>query len=407
MREKPQSCSGCAIESHGHDFSQIEGTGSNGIMVIGEASGKEEARECLPFRPYAPAGGVLERAFRRMSLKRNQFSITNCGRCRPRKDWLSDSPWEYAALRHCRPNLIAAIAEFRPRVIWTLGNLAMREVTGYSGVAREMQSISHLTGYCLPTAPDLSPTPIPVVPAFHTAYLRRGKMSHFGQLTRTLKRATNIAAGTDRDWLWGVVPEDPATHGGLRYATQPTVGDAEAFAHLLENNPGLVLAYDIETGESASLDEDAREGYSDTVIRLVQFAAGPGLGTAIAFPWEGPFKTIVERLLHLPNVKVGHNVWLFDNKVLRAAGEREGLDLIPRGTVHDTLAMFHHWQPDLPAHLQFAASFVSFPFPWKHLAATDLAFYGCCDVDATLRLYTFLEGALRRDGIWDDGEAAA
>jgi uracil-DNA glycosylase family 4 len=392
------------MEFHGHDFSQIEGTGSNGIMVIGEASGKEEARECLPFRPYAPSGGVLERAFRRMSLKRNQFSITNCGRCRPRKDWLSDSPWEYAALRHCRPNLIAAIAEFRPRVIWTLGNLAMREVTGYSGVAREMQSISHLTGYCLPTAPDLSPVPIPVVPAFHTAYLRRGKMSHFGQLTRTLKRATNIAAGTDRDWLWGVVPEDPATHGGLRYEIHPSLDAAQAFAARVRDGIKSIVSYDIETQESASLDEDAREGFTDTRIQLVQFSIESGEG--IAIPFDGAYRGIIGEILRGPNVKVGHNVWLFDNKVLRAAGEREGLDLIPRGTIHDTLAMFHHWQPDLPAHLQFAASFVSFPFPWKHLAATDLAFYGCCDADATLRLYTFLEAALRRDGIWDDGESA-
>ena len=63
--------------------------------------------------------------------------------------------------------------------------------------------------------------------------------------------------------------------------------------------------------------------------------------------------------------------------------------------------MFHHWQPDLPAHLQFAAQFVQFPFPWKHLAATDLEFYGCVDVDATLRLYTFLRAALEKDGLWD------
>jgi hypothetical protein len=63
--------------------------------------------------------------------------------------------------------------------------------------------------------------------------------------------------------------------------------------------------------------------------------------------------------------------------------------------------MFHHWQPDLPAHLQFCAQFVQFPFPWKHLAATNLEFYGCVDVDATLRLYTFLRAQLERDGIWD------
>lgn len=95
-------------------------------------------------------------------------------------------------------------------------------------------------------------------------------------------------------------------------------------------------------------------------------------------------------------------MWLFDNKVLRAAGEREALDLNPRGVIHDTLQMFHHWQPDLPAHLQFCAQFVQFPFPWKHLAGTDIEFYGCCDVDSTLRIYTMLEAALRKDGIWGD-----
>ena len=93
--------------------------------------------------------------------------------------------------------------------------------------------------------------------------------------------------------------------------------------------------------------------------------------------------------------------------MLAACGDREGLDLRPRGVVHDTLCMFHHWRPDLPAHLQFAASFVQFPFPWKHLAATDIEFYGCCDVDATLRLYGMLEATLRRDGLWDDGAVAA
>ena len=66
--------------------------------------------------------------------------------------------------------------------------------------------------------------------------------------------------------------------------------------------------------------------------------------------------------------------------------------------------MFHHWQPDLPAHLQFAAQFVQFPFPWKHLAATDLEFYGCVDVDATLRLYAFLRAQLEHDGLWSSAD---
>jgi len=391
---------GCACSSHGTDFSAIEGTGSSRILIVGEASGDHERRDQLPFRPWAPAGGVLERAFQRMGLKRNQFAITNVLRCRPKNDWFSKSPWEHSAANHCRANLKAAIAQFQPSVILALGNISMRELTGFSGVAEEMQSISYLAGYCVPSAPDLSLTLIPVVPGFHPSHLRRGKMSYFGQLCRTLQRAVNIAAGKDREYLWGVIPSDRSTHGPLSYSTHPSLDEALAFSRLVLGRSGAVVSYDLETYESASLDEDAREGFQDTQLRLIQFCVEPG--RAIAFPWEGGYREAAQQILHSPNVKVGHNTWLFDQKVLRAVGEREGLDLNPRGVIHDTLQMFHHWQPDLPAHLQFCAQFVSFPFPWKHLAGTDIEFYGSADVDATLRLYNFLEATLKRDGIWDD-----
>ena len=397
MRQKPSSCEGCACYSHGNDFSAIEGTGSSGVMLVGEASGEHEQRDQLPFRPFAPAGGVLERVLRRMSLDRQQLSVTNVVRCRPRNNWLEGSPWEFGAINHCRPNLDAAIAERRPRCIVALGGVATRALTGLAGTAL---GVNHLAGYVVP----LQGGHTPVIVNFHPAYLRRGKASHQGVFARILQRAVNIAAGRDHDFLWNVNPDDLITrlHMG-KYVTHPTVGEATEFFWRLQNE-GCPFSYDIETAESASIDEDAREGFADTQMQLVQFSAGAG--TAIAMPWQGDFKRIVQSILHLPNVKMGHNVWLFDNKVLAACGDREGLDLRPRGVVHDTLCMFHHWQPDLPAHLQFAASFVQFPFPWKHLAATDIEFYGCCDVDATLRLYGMLEATLRRDGLWDDGVAA-
>ena len=419
-RAKPNSCNGCTIVGHGSDFSAIEGTGANGVMLVGEASGEHEQRDCLPFRPWAPAGALLQRVLHRMGLAREQFSITNVVRCRPRNNWLEKSPWEYAAINACRPNLDAAIAERRPRAIVALGGIATRELTGEAGPQR---GVSHLAGYVLPSRTDSkwppvaqaalehlgladpSSRPVPVVPTFHPAFLRRGKASHQGIFARSIARAVNIAAGRDHDYLWNVVPSDSSTWGGLRYACHPSLADAQGFAAYVAGHSGLPVSYDLETDESSSLDEDAREGFADTHIRLVQFAVD-GAG-AIAVPWEPGFIEVAQAILQSPNAKVGHNVWLFDNKVLRAAGEREGIDLQPRGVVHDTLAMYHHWQPDLPAHLQFAAQFVQFPFPWKHLAATGIEFYGCCDVDATLRLYGFLEAALRKEGLWDDGMAVA
>lgn len=417
-RSKPESCAGCQCASHGSDFSRVEGTGSSGVMVVAEASGEHEQRDQLPLRPFAPSGGVFERSLRRMGISREQLSVTNVLRCRPRNNWLEGSPWEHAAIAHCAPNLDEAIAQRRPRAILALGNVALRRLTGEAGEAR---GVGHLNGYVLPHLgvpkwsaeadlklrelgmldPPISPA-IPVIPCYHPAFLRRGKAAYQGIFARTIRRALNVAAGTDHAYRWNVNPEDPSHARSLGYQPHPNPAEAMAFASYILDNSGLLLSYDIETAESTSLDEDAREGFTDTRIRLVQFAAR-GAG-AIAIPWEPGFQGAITSLLHSPNTKCGHNVWLFDNKVLRAAGEREGIDLAPQGVIHDTLQMFHHWQPDLAAHLQAAAQFVSFPFPWKHLAGEDrhLAFYGCCDVDATLQLYTFLEAALRREGLWDD-----
>jgi len=275
-----------------------------------------------------------------------------------------------------------------------LGGIATRELTGLAGTAL---GVTHLAGYCLP-----GPNEIPTVPQFHPAYLRRGKASHQGVFARILQRAMNVASGRDRNYQWNVDPKEASFRDALRYQTRPTVAEADAYSRHVLGNSQLVVSYDIETNESTSLDEDAREGFADTYIRLVQFTI-EGAGS-IAIPWERGFYPTIESVLRSPNTKCGHNVWLFDNKVLRAAGEREGIDVNPRGIIHDTLQMFHHWQPDLPAHLQFAASFVQFPFPWKHLAGTDIEFYGCCDVDVTLRLYTMLERTLRRDELFGDDQ---
>jgi len=423
-RHKPPSCSGCSLHDHGNDFSAVEGTCANGTMLVAEASGEHEQRDQMPLRPYAPSGAVLERCLRRMGLDRKQFAITNCVRCRPRNNWLENSPHEYSALRHCRPNLDQAIADYRPRCIVSLGGVALRELTGEAGEAR---GVTHLAGYCLPlasqtterpaTSPEAAPWATeripnagatPVLINFHPSYLRRGKASHQGVFSRIIQRGLAIASGRDRNYMWGVDPDDPATWTQpsgerLQYWTKPTLDQCRSVLYYLRGNPNLWLAKDIETSESSSLDEDAREGFSDTEVRLFQLSYQPGTG--IAIPYTGEFKAIVREMLHLPNPFYGHNWDNFDHKVLRATALREGWTYAPATRVFDTLDMFHHWQPDLPAHLQFCSSFINFPFPWKHLASTNIEFYGICDVDAGLRLGRFLEATLKKDNLFGEGEA--
>lgn len=414
-RSKPISCMGCALHTHGTDFTSVEGAGTNGVLLVGESSGEHEQRDGLPFRPYAPSGAVLERCLRRMGMDRKSFAITNTVRCRPRKNWLEGSPWEFAALRACRPNLDAVIQQHRPRCVVALGGVAMRELTGCAG---EAQGVGHLAGYVLPrvTYPrgegpgteTGEPTSIPVICDFHPSYLRRGKASYQGVFSRIIQRGVRIASGADRDFAWGIDPADDRTWGmpgggRLQYWTRPTTDDARSVLNYLRDNPNLWVAKDIETSESSSLDEDARDGFTDTHVRQFQLSYQPGTG--IAIPYTGEFRPIIRELLHLRNPTFGHNWDNFDHKVLRACAAREGWEYAPRERVFDTLDMFHHWQPDLPAHLQFCASFVNFPFPWKHLAGSHIEFYGICDVDADLRLGMFLEKALKKDGIWGDGDS--
>jgi uracil-DNA glycosylase family 4 len=387
---------------HGTDFSEIEGTGSIGVMVVGEASGEHEARDQLPFRPFAPAGGVLERVIRRMALDRQQFAVTNVLRCRPKNNWLDKAPWEFSALASCRPNLVAAIGTRQPRAIAALGGIATRELTGLAG---EKLGVSYLAGYVVPVGASLAGLAIPVVPNYHPAFLRRGKASYQGLFARNLQRAINVANGKDLNFTWSVNPDDESTWGGKKYNLHPSQMIAEQFAAFVEQNPNLPVAEDIETAESASMDEDAREGFVDTDIRQIQFYVEPC--GAIAMPWKIEYLPAIISILHSRNVKYGHNWDNYDHKVIRAASRREGWEYNPRTRVFDTLDMFHHWQPDLPAHLQAAASFVNFPFPWKHMHTIEHEpFYGCVDADATWQLGEMCVRNLKREGLWDDSAAA-
>lgn len=376
----------------GTDFSAVEGTGANRVLVCAEASGENEQRDLLPLRPYARAGSIFERCIRRMGLDRKSFSVTNVIRCRPRNNFLENAPYEFSAISQCRPNLEAAIAERKPKCIVALGGVATRELTGLAG---KYLGVLHLAGYVMP-----GPGDIPVIADYHPAYLGRGKADHQGVFSRIINRALNIAKGTDTGWLWNVDPKQPSTWGGLRYNLHPSLDEAQAFMYHVRDNPNLLVAQDIETAESGDMEEDAREGFSDTEIRLIQFSTGKGTG--IAFPWEEAYRDFAMAIVNSRNPKYGHNWDLFDAKVIRAASHREGFRYEPQGVIFDTLDMFHHWQPDLAANLQAACQFIQAPFPWKHLSGSDIEFYGCCDVDNDWQLGEMLRATLAKEGLWGD-----
>jgi len=451
------TCQSCPLYSHGTDFSQPEGLGTLKVCVVAEASGEHEQRDQLPLRPYAPSGSVFERTLRRLGLSRDQFVVTNCIRCRPRENKLEGMPYEQEALTACTPNLAAVLRQFRPKVLLALGNVAIRHLTRLAGTQR---TVSHLRGYVLRALPhwaeaagrDPATDPLLVIPTYHPAFLRRGAIHLTGVFARDIARAVNVAAGRDRQFILDMpdltfynhdiyikgfpaseqeisqaarCKEDLAAwlqRNNLRYQLHPTRRDLDLFCRdvkarsdaWLALSPDaraasyLALSWDLETVESASLDEDATDGFTDTVIRQVQFTIEPGQG--LALDWTAEHAQATRWLLKLPLPKCGHNESLFDQRVVRAVGERDFGNrghLTPAGESHDTLNMFHRFQPDLPAHLQFAASFAGWKFPWKHLSETCLPLYGCFDTDAALQVYTTVRRTMEdRQMWWDSADPA-
>jgi uracil-DNA glycosylase family 4 len=402
---KPDSCHGCPLESHGHDFTIVDGTGRNGTMVIAEASGEMEAREGRPLVQYAPAGSVFERTIRRLGLAREDFSITNLARCRPRGNLLDRMSYEKSAIMQCSKNLEEAYFRLRPRVILTLGNLPFSYLTGLGQPGR---TVTHCRGYVFPIsasysarmAADADARDVVVLPTYHPSHIRRGASELFGVFARDMMRAVKIARGEDHSYILG----DPLMamyRDELRFQLKPSLDDAWAFVREVEANPMLILSIDIETYETDSLDDDAREQFSDTRIRQIQFSIAVDQG--IAMPWNSEFRPIVERLMATPNVKVGWNIAAFDARVLRvvsAAAGRPGA-YVPSGPVHDAMLMFRRWQPELPSNLQYAASFVQFGFPWKHLSGSNLPFYGCCDSASCLAIFLMLQRTMSQRGLFD------
>jgi len=333
-----------------------EGTGTNGVMILGEAMGEEEAKDSLPFRPHAQAGSVLERAIRRAGFQREQFVLWNVVPTHPPKDYLVGAPYEQAAIEWGQQALLETVARYKPRVILALGAIATRTATGLQG--RKL-GISNLAGYLLPGRLE----GIPVIASFHPSYLRRGKMSHFGLLMNCIKFAVRAARN-------GLRPTEPPLYNPpAGYILHPTEFQAGTFADECEKHDGPI-AYDIET--AYSVDEETAEE-EEGAITSIQFSIAKGTG--IYLPYREPYIQLAGRILSNSKPKLNWNGWRFDNPVLRG----NGLDI--KGDNLDMMWLWHQLQPDLPRGLQFAAGQMGWPWPWKHLSDANKEFYGIVDVD--------------------------
>lgn len=149
----------CDLKNGAHNLVFADGHPSARIMVIGEAPGRDEDRQGLPF--VGRAGQLLDKMFAAIGMARSAEGaagvyITNV------------LPWRPPQNRDPKPEEIAMMVPFVKRhielaqadLIVLMGNISCQAMLGRRGITRLRGNWQEITS-------------IPALPMFHPAYLLR------------------------------------------------------------------------------------------------------------------------------------------------------------------------------------------------------------------------------------------
>jgi DNA polymerase len=152
---------GCELKRYATNTVFADGDPSGRIMLIGEAPGRDEDLQGLPF--VGRAGKLLDRMLAEIGLDRRKVYITNVLNWRPPQN-REPSPEEAAT---CLPFLHRHIELADPKLMILLGAVSVRHVLGLTeGITRVRGKWNLYQSVGLNRA-------IPVMPTLHPAYLLR------------------------------------------------------------------------------------------------------------------------------------------------------------------------------------------------------------------------------------------
>ena len=152
---------GCELKRYATNTVFADGTPQGGIMLIGEAPGRDEDEQGLPF--VGRAGQLLDRMLASIGLDRSKVYITNVLNWRPPQN-RDPSPEEAAA---CLPFLHRHIELADPKLLILLGAVSVRHVLGVT------DGILRLRGNWQIYQNGQMGRTIPTMPTLHPAYLLR------------------------------------------------------------------------------------------------------------------------------------------------------------------------------------------------------------------------------------------
>ncbi|MEK1886270.1 MAG: uracil-DNA glycosylase [Phyllobacterium sp.] len=160
LREQLAAFDGCNLKFTAKNLVFADGDPTASIMFVGEAPGREEDLEGVPF--IGRSGQLLDRMFAAIGLDRTSVYIANTIPWRPPGN-RTPTPLETEI---CRPFFERQVELANPKLLVALGGPAAKALTNASdGILRlRGKWKSHLT----PSGME-----IPVMPTLHPAYLLR------------------------------------------------------------------------------------------------------------------------------------------------------------------------------------------------------------------------------------------
>lgn len=257
----------------------VSGKGLRGVLIVGEAPGKDEDAAGKPFVGKAgeKLAGVLDSLGVRM---RRDCWITNALICRPPKNKIDDAK----KIDYCRPNLTETIRRLKPRVIIPLGFHALRSVIAptFPDLGDAMEK---WVGWQIPLrSPDTW-----VCPTWHPSYLLRQHDAALELWFREHLRKAFELDGTP----WNGEPPDYAKD--VEVIHDPAAAAKRIWTYSLFDPPA---AFDFET---TRLKPDAKN--AEIVCASISWEGK----RTIAFPWAGPVPDAVRAFLRGPAAKRGYN----------------------------------------------------------------------------------------------------
>ena len=155
VRDALGDCTRCKLHTTRTTLVFGVGNPDADLMFVGEAPGRDEDRQGIPF--VGRAGQLLTKIIESIDLRRDDVYIANVIKCRP-PDNRNPAPDE---VRTCEPFLFAQIDVIRPRVVVALGAFAARTLL------RTEDAISKVRGRIF----DYRGATL--IPTYHPAFLLR------------------------------------------------------------------------------------------------------------------------------------------------------------------------------------------------------------------------------------------